>query len=120
MTVTPGTWNYTIYQGATFDETLTISGLNLSGFDARSQIRSNYADDGSAALTMDTDANGGMTLTVVDSNTATLQITISATTTADIDAGTYKHDIELYNSTTGEVIRLLQGKVTVSPEATRV
>ena len=30
MTLTPGTWDFTIYQGATFDETLSVSGLDLT------------------------------------------------------------------------------------------
>lgn len=118
MTLQPGTWNITIYQGATFDETLTITGLNLTGFDARMQIRESHTSS-NVTLTLDTGANGGLTLTVVDTSNATLDIAIAADDTAAIAAGTYVYDLELFNSSTDVVYRLLEGNVIVMAEVTR-
>lgn len=113
-----GTYNITIEQGATF--TLRIQWLDpnddpidLTGYSARMQIRP-YAESDQVFLTIDTDSNGGITI----ESDWEISIEIPATETETLNQYCGVYDLEL-ESITGVVTRLLQGKVTISPEVTR-
>ncbi len=110
-----------IEQGATFKHTLYVkqgSGesatpADLTGYTARMQIR---AEVESTAVLIDlTIANGRIEITAAEGR---IDITISAVDTAamDFDVGVY--DLELVSGS-GEVMRVVQGKVTLSREVTR-
>lgn len=118
--------NITIEQGATWGDVLTIyqsapSGtpmadlvpLDLTGYDVRMHIRANVADaDPLIALT---NANGRIAVTPAD---GIIRRTIAAADTALLafDFGVYDLEIE---SPDGTVTRLLQGRVSLSPEVTK-
>lgn len=85
---------------------------NLSGYSGELQIRENL-DDATPALTLTT-GNGGIS---ISSGTVTLRIEASATTAFTFSAAVY--DLEL-TAPDGTVIRLVEGKVKVSPNVTRV
>lgn len=120
---TPGTWNPTIYSGATWDITLGpitagTAVVDLTGYDARLMARESYPGT-AVALSMGTAS--GITL---GGTAGTVRLVQTATQTATLGSATgqvatqYVYDLEL-QSAGGEVTRLLQGVLTVQPEATR-
>ena len=116
-----GTYNTTIDKGSTFSLTLTYkdaSGdpVNLTGWTARMQIR----ETPSSASTVLTSTGGSPTITISNTNFATgvIAVTISATNTASISVPVAYYDIEV-ESAAGLVRRVLQGRLSISPEVTR-
>ena len=86
--------------------------MNTTGFSARMQLRTSYSA-ASASLELTT-ANGRISLT----NAGVITLSLTATETAALAAGRYVYDLEMVSSG-GQVTRLLEGVVTVSPEVTR-
>lgn len=121
--MTPFKHNIAIYQGATFRKSLAWkstdeNGLNpvpndLTGFSARMHIRPSI--DSSALLHELSTTNGGITL---GGTTGTIDLFISDENTALIRGTKGVYDLEL-TSPAGDVTRLVQGTVTISPEVTR-
>lgn len=112
-----GLYNITAEQGATFTRTITWnnsagSPINLSGYTARMQVRSDYGS-ASPILTLTTE-NSGITL---GGALGTIILSASATTTAALVAGNYVYDLELVNGSV--VTRLLQGGFVINAEVTR-
>lgn len=114
----PGRYDFTIYQGASFDRTFTwqtgdpATAVNLAGYTGRMQIRQAV---GSPSPVIElTTSNGRMTL---GGAAGTVAIAITAADTADLPAGQFVYDLELINGTT--VTRLLEGRATISAEVTR-
>lgn len=111
----PGKVNFTCPQGTTFQKTLTYkidnSAIDLSGYDARLQVREfHYSDDPVVSLS----SGNGITL---GGSAGTIDVLIDADTTAGFDAGNYVYDLELVVS--GTVTRIIEGKFIVTPEVTR-
>ena len=108
-----GTFNFTIEQGTTFNRVLTLqengSAMNLSGYSVASQIRSTH-DSSSVA--------GTISCTISNASSGQITLTMTNSTTSGIEEGIYVYDIEI-TSGAGSVTRILEGKVTVSPEVTR-
>ncbi len=118
MTITPGTYNFTIYQGATFTYTLTWKDdagtpIDITGFTAVLQFRESR-DASTTFLTLST-AAGGITLGGA-AGTITLAISATDTTAITVTGGVY--DLKL-TSGAGVVTRLLEGEVLISKEVTR-
>lgn len=113
----PGTYDFTIYQGATFGRVLTWKdendvAVNLTGYTARMMIRESV-DASSAFITLTTE-NGGITL---GGAAGTITLSISATATAAITQSQGVYDLELV---VGSIVtRLLEGSVAISKEVTR-
>jgi hypothetical protein len=109
-----------IEQGATFKLSIlwkakvSDTPIDLSGFEARMQVRRNYSS-----------AEPWMTLTSEDGEIVlggvegTVEVTGSAAKTSAVPNRLGVYDIELYRPLDGFVRRLLQGEVTVSPEVTK-
>lgn len=115
----PGRYDFTIYQGASFDRTFTwqtgapASNVNLTGYTGRMQIR---AAVGSPTTIVElTTSNGRMTL---GGSAGTIALAITATDTTPLAPGQYVYDMEMVSSG-GQVTRLLEGRATVSAEVTR-
>lgn len=112
-------YNITILQGATFE--IAVSWKNpdgtpvvLSGYTARMQVRGTFAS--TAVIVEATTANGRITITEA---TGTLAIKIGPTVTAALAApATGVYDLELV-SAGGDVYRILEGGVRITPEVTR-
>ena len=108
-----GKYDFTLEQGTTFSREITVqengSAMNLTSYTARMQMRSTH-DSTSAALSF----------TVAVSNAAQGKVSISATDTqtSAVEEGIYVYDLEI-ESSQGAVTRLMEGKVTVTPEVTR-
>lgn len=105
-------WDIEVEQGATFSRTIEFEGIDVNEFDFRGEIRRHYqASDVEAEFEFEK---------IDDTN---LGIELSAKTTADLRSSlSLVYDIEMfYIDEDGEerVIRLLEGRVRVSPEVTR-
>lgn len=116
MTVIPGNYDFTIYQGSSFSKVITWRDgannvMNLTGYTARMQIRQRLTGDILIELTT---ANGRISLGGT-AGTITLEISAADTSAITLD-GVY--DLELVSGS-GIVSRLLQGSVTLSKEVTR-
>jgi len=126
--MTAVTLNISIDQGADWKDTLVLyqpapSGtpienmvvLDLTGFTARMQIRASHTNE--AVIANLTSANGGLTITAIQGKivrhlTAVQTQAIVPTNTPAV------YDLEIISSG-GEVTRLVQGSVFISPEVTR-
>lgn len=108
-------YDITLEQGTTFSLTVllkkpTKTPFDLSGYIGRSQIRKTHADTNilaSFAVSIPSpQKDGKVIMSLTDEQTAALNFIYGV------------YDLEL-ESPTGEVTRILQGKVTLSPEVTR-
>ena len=112
-------YNVEIDQGANWFLNVEYDNPNgtpvvLTSYTAALQLRS-LPSDPTAVLTLTT-ANGGI---VITGATGVIAIQATATQTRAIDEGTYYYDLEITDTFTGVVTRLVQGQVVVSPEVTR-
>jgi len=110
--------NFIIDQGADWYTTVVYkdssgTAINLTGYTAALQIRDTYADS-TTALSL-TSPSGGI---VITGATGTIAIHATATQTAAIAAGNYVYDLEI-TSAGGIITRLIQGKISLSPQVTR-
>lgn len=103
-----GKWNATIQQGSTFKRVIRIPSIDLTGYSFRGQIRRNHSS---------TSALASYSFNLVDANS--FEVVLSAVQSAALPAGEAVHDIEMFDPVDGFVARIIQGKVTVSPEVTR-
>ena len=118
MTITPGNYDITIYQGTTYTQEFTWKDeadtlVNLTGYTARMMARTSV-DMASPFLTLTTE-NGGIALGGV---AGTIAITMSDTDTSALSITSGVYDLELVDSL-GKVSRLLQGNLFISAEVTR-
>lgn len=102
-----------IDQGTTFSTTLNLTddngdSLNLYNYQANSQMRKWYTSSNS--ITFATSIN-------VSEGTVTLSLT--STQTDAIVPGRYVYDVELTDLASGAVSRIVEGIITVTPQATR-
>jgi hypothetical protein len=113
--INPGTYNFTLYQGADWDRTFTITqsgtALNLTGYTASMQIRE--AADSTAYL-LSLTSGSGITL---GGTAGTVAVAITSAQSSAITAGSFAYDLELLSGS--QVTRLLQGAVNVSGNVTR-
>lgn len=113
--INPGTYNFTLYQGADWDRTFTITqsgtALNLTGYTASMQIRE--AADSTAYL-LSLTSGSGITL---GGTAGTVAVAITSAQSSAITAGSFAYDLELISGS--QVTRLLQGAVNVSGNVTR-
>ena len=121
--------NLTIEQGATWRDSYTLlqpapTGtpiadmlpVDLTGHSAKMHVRPDYAS-ATVLLDLSTD-NGGIVITPAS---GTIALYVSAADTAAltfVDAPAV-YDLELLPPLAGEVVRLLKGTVTLSPEVTK-
>lgn len=99
--------------GATFSSDVTVNDANgdpvdLTNFEARAQLRKSYYS------TTATD----FVVTKIHPITGILNMSISASNTANIRPGRYVYDVEIEDSS-NTVTRIFEGIVVVSPNVTR-
>lgn len=105
--------NLVIDQGTTFSVELDLSddtgdALNLEGFTANAQMRKWY-----------TSSNATVFVTSINNNTGQIILTLTANQTGALAAGRYVYDVELTETSTNAVSRVVEGIVTVTPQVTR-
>jgi thiamine pyrophosphokinase len=111
-------YNLTIQQGADFNLSLaykdaTGNVIGLTDYTARMAIRSSYAAP--TELIRLTTENGMIT---IDDDAGVINLSITAANTANLVAANAVYDLELV-SAANSVIRLIEGKATITPEVTR-
>lgn len=114
--IEPGTYNFTIYQGATWDRTFTVAtdGTPVSWVGYNATLTVKRYDNSAAVLTL---TNGsGITL---GGTAGTIAVTMSPTQTDSIPAGRYVYDLELSLGGGAYVTRILQGRITVDGQVTK-
>ena len=115
----PGDYPFTIYQGATWSRSMTLSiggvVVDLHDYSARMTIRRTYGAPPILSLT--SAPNGGIVLSAA-SPTPNIYIEISATKTAALSFVTAVGDFELIAPDGVVVDRLFSGVVTLSTEVT--
>ena len=109
-------YNPTVDQGADWYLELAYKNadgtpINLTGYTAQLQAREFY---GSATAALTLTVGSGITL---GGSAGTISIHATATQTGAMPTGVYVYDLELYNGAI--VTRIIQGKMTLSPQATR-
>jgi hypothetical protein len=105
--------NLTVDQGSTFKATIDVTdsdgdALNLTGYTVAGQLRKNY---NSSTAT-------NFTSSVTNASDGTIQISLSATQTNSLKAGRYVYDVEI-TSSGGDVTRVIEGQLEVTPGVTR-
>ena len=107
--------NLTIHTGTDFEQTFVLedgntnSSLNLTGYTVAGQMRKTYTSTTATNFTGQVQsATGG-----------TVRISLSATQTNALKAGRYVYDTEITKTATGEVTRVIEGQVDVTPSVTR-
>jgi len=113
----PQTYNFTIYQGTTWQRLLTYKTaaavvVNLAAYHARLKIRKTWG--GPVLLSLSDAAGGGIVMAAVSPN-MTITITVAQTTLLNFEFAVYDLEIE---SPAGVVDRLLKGRVTLEKEVT--
>lgn len=115
--MTPGSLDFLMPKGSTFTRTLTWkisnSPVNLTSYTARMQARTSHIS-GTAVLTLTTE-NGKITL---GGTAGTITLSLTAAETAAITQSSLAYDLELV-SAGGEVTRLVEGQIVLTPEVTR-
>ena len=110
--------NIIIEQGATFSLPLTV-GTNYNTWTGRGKIVDAFGGNVLAEFAVATVAAGATTVSLTSAQTAALAPAIEPRDIdREVELGFY--DIELVNATTGstEIVRIREGKVTLSREAT--
>lgn len=111
-------YNCKMEQGATFDDTMYPPWAmrdsdgevyDLSVWTPRAQMRKTY----------DTAAHVAVFTCLTDLVSGQIQLYLTAAQTSAIPAGEYVYDIEIATTGDDTVRRLVQGTITVSPEATK-
>ena len=115
-----GSYNIVCDQGATFGLSMTYKDangtvINLTGYTARMQVRSK-ASAPTTILSLSSISAAGITL---GGAAGTIVINISASGTAALEPGDYVYDLELVNTSSTAVTRLVQGRFRVSAEVTK-
>lgn len=118
-----GVYNTTVERGSTFQLTLTYkdaSGtlVDLSTWTARMQVRETPA---SAPILTSEGGSPTIAISTTNASTGVLVFSVTPANTTAISPTSLTsafYDIEIQKTSTGEVRRVLQGKLTISPEIT--
>jgi len=119
----PGRYDITVLQGSTYTLPITVwyvdrTPYNLTDCVVRGQIRRTHKSTiviANFVCTITDASNGKVTISLTD----TITEAIPAGETISDPRSRYVYDIEIENTITGVVTRLLEGVVLVSPEVTR-
>jgi hypothetical protein len=124
-----GIYNIIIEQGATVDfkiqyKDVSGSAVNLTGYGAGMQIRSNYADNNPTTyLTLSSSlASDGTGLNMNSASLGYIGIFISACSSSALNFNSARYDLEISSGSVGScpiTTRLLEGQVNLSRETTR-
>lgn len=124
-----GIYNIIIEQGTTTDFKIQYkdasgSAVNLTGYGADMQIRSNYADNKPTTyITLSSSlAADGTGLNMSSASLGYIGIYISACSSSALNFNGARYDLEIYSGSVGScpiTTRILEGQVNLSRETTR-
>jgi|TARA_B110000211_G_scaffold161705_1_gene182864 outer membrane lipoprotein-sorting protein len=89
------------------DATGTVA--NLTGYTGAGQIRKTYSSSTFTAFGV----------TVTNAGNGVLTITLSNTVTNAMKAGRYVYDVEITQTSNGEITRVVEGQITIMPGVTQ-
>ena len=103
-----------IDQGSTYSGKIPVIGSNklpvdLTGYSARGQIRRSYQSLTSISFSTSID----------DPSSGVIFINLTPAQTGALKAGRYVFDVEIYNTSGSDVIRVCEGQAEVTPRATK-
>ena len=106
--------NLAIDQGTTYSVTVSVtdttgSARNLTGYTGRAQMRRSFY----------TTSNTAFTVAIDNPSEGEVILSLTSTQTSALKAGRYVYDLELVSSNTSSVERIVEGIVTIYPEATK-
>lgn len=99
-----------IDQGTDFSTTITISNLDLSGYQIASQMRKLYSSSSAVPFVA--------TIPTATAQQGIVKLELAASTSSGMKPGRYVYDIELTNPN-GKKSRPIKGLVVIDPEVTR-
>ena len=107
--------NLTVDQGTNFTSTIQVEGGNslpfdLTGYTARGQIRKNYKS--TTHVSFSTSIN--------NPTKGEINVSLTAIQTAGMKPGRFVYDIEIVESNTNSITRVVEGQVEVTPRVTQV
>jgi hypothetical protein len=124
-----GIYNILLEQGTTVDfkiqyKDVSGSAINLTGYGATMQIRSNYADNNPVTyITLSSSlASDGTGLNMSSASTGYIGIYISACSSSALNFPNARYDLEIFSGSVGTcpiTTRILEGQVNLSKETTR-
>lgn len=105
--------NLVVDQGTTFSATIDLTDasnnvFNLTGYTVAAQMRKNYASSTAVNFVGSHSSVGGE-----------IFLSLTANTTSTIEPGRYLYDVEI-TSSGGNITRVVEGIVTVTPGITRI
>ena len=107
--------NLSIDQGASFSSDVTVkdannNAFNLTGYTAAAKMAKGYAS---------TRTRTTITATISgDPTTGIVTLSMTAADTASLDAERYVYDLEITQTSTGTVTRVIEGIISVRPQVT--
>jgi hypothetical protein len=108
--VRPATYDMQLYQGATFDRTLTFTGINLTGYEAAMQIRARGSRTLLATLT-----TGNSKIVITPGADSTLYFVLTDEETALLQPQVADYDLEM-GPIGGRKDKYLRGKIDIVAE----
>lgn len=107
--------NLIIDQGANFSSDITVkdangNAFNLTGYTAEAKMAKGYASTRTRTTITSTIAS--------DPTTGVVSLTLTAAQTAALDAERYVYDVEITQTSSGSVTRVIEGIITVRPNVT--
>jgi len=105
--------NLTIDQGTTFNSDVTVKDSNgnafdLTGYTAEAKMAKGYSSTRTRTTISTTIA--------ADAATGIVTLALTATETAGLDAERYVYDLEITQTSSGSVTRVIEGIITVRPQ----
>ena len=107
--------NLSIDQGATFTSDVTVKDANgnpfdLTGYTAAAKLAKGYSS---------TRTRTDFTATVAaDATSGVVTLSLTSTQTTALDAERYVYDLEITQTSSGNVTRVIEGIITVRPQVT--
>ena len=107
--------NLIIDQGANFSSDITVkdangNAFNLTGYTAEAKMAKGYASTRTRTTITSTISS--------DPTTGVVSLTLTAAQTAALDAERYVYDVEITQTSSGNVTRVIEGIITVRPNVT--
>jgi hypothetical protein len=105
--------NLTVDQGTSFTSDVTVKDANgnafdLTGYTANAKMAKGFAS---------TRTRTTITTTIAaDAATGVVTLSLSSTVTAGLDAERYVYDLEITQTSSGNVTRVIEGIITVRPQ----
>jgi len=105
--------NLTVDQGTSFSSDVTVKDANgnafdLTGYTANAKMAKGFAS---------TRTRTTITTTVAaDATTGVVTLSLTSTVTAGLDAERYVYDLEITQTSSGNVTRVIEGIITVRPQ----